>query len=183
MNAVDKRICAVCSPTFSPIGSSCSPCTTIDANCLTCDSTQAKCLTCSGSYVPNAGGTACVINGPAFCTTVNSGDNTICDLCNTNYMWQPPACNPCSVITDCLTCNHAGTCLTCTAPKIPQVGGATCVTPSPNCATYNATDNTKCSVCNTGYFKDATNQCSPCSTIVGCTTCDNAGVCSACTAP
>jgi hypothetical protein len=183
LHASDKTKCSICNVGFYVgAGDLCVPCGNI-AGCTSCTN-AGVCTACTAPQIPQVGGATCVTPSPD-CTTLNSTDHLLCQTCNSGFhLLATNLCATCgSAMTDCTACTSASVCTACTAPKVIQIGGGSCVTPSPNCGTLHATDKTLCSVCNSGFLLDASFLCVPCSTIAGCTTCTSAGVCSACTAP
>jgi hypothetical protein len=140
------------------------------------------CTACTAPKIPQVGGASCVTPSPN-CATLNTTDHLLCTVCTAPYVLLSPSnlCGDCpTAMADCTTCTSATVCTACTAPKVVQFGDASCVTPAANCATLEATDKTKCSVCNTGFLRDAAGVCQPCSTITDCLTCTSAGVCNTC---
>lgn len=159
----------------------CKACNTINAHCTSCqfDATnyEGDCLVCSQGTL-SADKRYCVVGGCpniAQCTTVNSLDCTLCDLCATGYHWNggTKICDPCSTIDpSCTGCSSAGVCSACSGGKVPQVGGLSCVTAPANCQTLLPTDSSKCQTCNTGYIVNPSTQlCLACNQISSCTSC------------
>ena len=161
-----STICTTCKQNY--YATSTGSCQACSSNCLQCNS--AGCTSCATGYSVSNG--ACALICSANCKScVTSGS---CSTCNTGYYLSSNLCVAC--MTNCNVCSSSTSCTTCNTGFTRLSTGACGIT-CPNCVTCD-TSNGKCSVCKTGYYRDANAKCVVCPT--GCTACSSSTKCTAC---
>ena len=152
--------------------SKCQPC---PSNCLQCSGST--CIVCSQEYTTNSNGicvlkcelpcVTCVDNHPTVCLTCQFGSHLIGSSCVLNT-----TCNSDNSCTYCgqgsgyylVPVSIAGYCSQC-----PQIA---------NCLQCSSSNPSSCSVCRSGFFRQADGSCSPCHS--NCTVCISDITCTSC---
>lgn len=131
-------------------------------NCVRLNQNYDKCLECTNAYKPNLSGTACESNfNNYFClnTEIINSSNFIsynCSKCVVDYFFIQSEYCPVKV-TNCYYYNTDNTCKICDG--VYDNGCHNKVNLNNNCLKTLATDNSKCALCDVGYYVNSSSLC------------------------
>jgi hypothetical protein len=178
------------------IFTSCVLCTTLTAGlCLEClDATS--CSVCvNSSYLVN-GSSLCVPCSAFLANCLDCSNSSYCTACLSGFYPSPAFgasyCLNCSLaLPNCLTCLSSTNCTGCASTKYFLGVDHVCYPCADvhslwhcfRCSVNTASAQYNCTLCDDGYFVDASNlnRCTLCSSAIGsCVACANASYCSQC---